>query len=59
MQCIINQIKLTHSDDTKKRAHDSQIVRARESLRLSYGGTSQRQISSTNQRIKSLRQSRH
>ena len=25
-----NQIKLTHYDETKKRAHDSQIVRAKE-----------------------------
>ena len=53
MQCIIiekqsNQI--THFDDTKKRAHDSQIVRAEENLKLSYGGPSQRQASGTNQR---------
>ena len=35
MQCIItenNQIKLTEYDETKKRAHDSQIVRAKETL---------------------------
>ena len=28
-------IKSKHFDDTKKRAHDSQIVRAKENLRLS------------------------
>ena len=33
-----NQIKLTHYDDTKKMAHDSQKVRAKENLKLSYGG---------------------
>ena len=38
MQCIItenNQIKLT-LNDTKKMAHDSQIERAKENLKLSY-----------------------
>ena len=40
-------------------AHDSQIVRAKENLKLSYGGHSQRQASGTNQRIKALRQCRH
>ena len=62
MQSIIannqsNQIN-TH-DDTKKRVHDSQIVRAIENLNLSYGGPSQRQASGTNQRIKALRQGCH
>ena len=36
MQCIIMEntlIKLTHHDETKKRAHDSQIVRAKENLK--------------------------
>ena len=33
-------IKLTHHDETKKRAHDSQIVRAKENLKLSHGGHS-------------------
>ena len=33
-------IKLEHYDDTKKRAHDSHIVRAKEKLKLSYGGPS-------------------
>ena len=35
-----NQIN-TH-DETKKRAHDSQIVRAKENLKLSHGGSSYR-----------------
>ena len=46
MQCIFtdkSQIKLTYYDDTKKRVHDSQIVRAKESFKLSYGGPSHRQ----------------
>ena len=29
-------IKLTHHDETKKRAHDSQIARAKENLKLSH-----------------------
>ena len=33
-----NKIKLTHYDDTKKMAYGSQIVRAKENLKLSYGG---------------------
>ena len=36
MQCIIMEntlIKLTLHDETKKRAHDSQIVRAKENLK--------------------------
>ena len=52
-------IKLTHYDDTKKMAHDSQIVRAKENLKLGHGGPSQRQASDTNQPIKTLRQGRH
>ena len=36
-----NLIKLTHSDETKKRTHDSQKIRAKETLKLSHGaGTS-------------------
>ena len=35
-------IKLTLHDETKKRAHDSQIVRAKENLKLSHGGSSYR-----------------
>ena len=37
MQCIIMEntlIKLLHHDETKKRAHDSQIVRAKENLKF-------------------------
>ena len=43
MQCIIMEnilIKFTHHDETKKRAHDSQIVRAKENLKLSHVGLS-------------------
>ena len=40
----------------QKRAHESQVVRAKENLKLSYDGPSQRQASGTNQRIKALRQ---
>ena len=36
-------IKLTHYDETKKRAHASQIARAKENPKLSYGGPSQGQ----------------
>ena len=39
MQCIIMEntlIKLTLHDETKKRAHDSQIVRAKENLKFFY-----------------------
>ena len=49
MQCIIMEntlIKLTLHDETKKRAHDSQIVRAKENLKLSHGGSSHRQAPS-------------
>ena len=38
----------------QKRARDSQIVRAKENLKLSYGGPSQGHASGTNQRIKVL-----
>ena len=34
--------KLTHHDETKKRDHDSQIVRAKENFKLSHGGPSYR-----------------
>ena len=33
-----NRIKLTHYDETKKMAHDSQIVRAKGNLKLRYVG---------------------
>ena len=42
MQCIImenNLIKLLHHDETMKRAHDTQIVRGKENLKLSHGGS--------------------
>ena len=36
---VVNtQIKLTHYDETKKMTHDPQIIRAKENLKLSYGG---------------------
>ena len=38
-----NIIKLTPCDETK-RAHDSQIVRTKENLKLSHGAPSQRRI---------------
>ena len=38
--------------------HDSQIVRSKGNLTLSYDGPSQRQASGYNQRIKALRQGR-
>ena len=46
-------------DETKKRAHDSQIVRAEENLKLSHGGFSRRQASGSKQPIKALRQGHH
>ena len=49
-----NLIKLTHYDETKKGAHDSQIFRAKTT-----GGPSQRQASGTNRPIKALHQGRH
>ena len=49
-----NLIKLTHYDETKKSAHDSQIVKAKENLKLSHGGPSKRQASCTNPPIKAL-----
>ena len=54
-----NLIKLTHYDETKKRSHDSQIVRAEVNLKLSYCGPSQRQASGTNQPVKALCQGCH
>ena len=35
-------IKLTNYEETKKRAHDSQIVRGKENLKLIHGGSSYR-----------------
>ena len=57
MQYIIiekNLIELTHSDETKEMAHDSQIVRAKESLKLSHVRPSYRQASGTSPPIKAL-----
>ena len=48
-------IKLTNYDDTKKRAHDSQINMAKENLKLSYDEPSQQLASGTNKQIKALR----
>ena len=45
-------IKLTHYDETEKRAHDSQIVRAKENLQLSRSGPSLGQASGTTHRLK-------
>ena len=45
MQCIIMEntlIKLTLHDETKKRAHDSQIVRAKENLKLRHSSLSRK-----------------
>ena len=52
-------IKITHYDETEKRAKESQIVRANENLKLSHGGPSYCQASDTNPQIKILCQSRH
>ena len=40
-------------------AHYSQIVRAKDNLKLSHGGLSQIQASGTIQRMNALRQGRH
>ena len=53
------QIKLTHYNVAKKIAHYSQIVRAKENLKWTYGGPSKRQTSGANLRIKALRQGGH
>ena len=42
-----------------KGAHDSQIVRAKETLKLSNDGPSQRHTQGTNQLFKALRQGHH
>ena len=48
MFIVADLVSLTHYDDTKKMAHVSHIVRAKEYLKLSYGGPSQRKASGTN-----------
>ena len=52
---VWNEIKFK----LKKRAHDSQKVRAKKAFKLSHGGSSYRWASGTNPPIKALRQSRH
>ena len=50
MQCIITEkqkIKLTHYDETKKMAQDSQTVGAKDNLKLIFSGPSQRLVSGT------------
>ena len=54
-----NLIKLPHYDETKKRAHDSQVVRGKENFKLTHGGSSQRHVSGANPPIKALRKGRH
>ena len=41
-------IKLTHHAETKERAHDSQIVRAKENLKLSFSGFDLKKITIKN-----------
>ena len=41
-------MKLTHYDETENRAHNYQIIRAKENLKLSQGGPSYSQASGTN-----------
>ena len=48
-----------HYDETEKRAHDSQIVRTKETLKLNHGGPSYSQAPGTHPQIKALRQGRH
>ena len=55
-----NQINALYRNmETWKRPHDSQIVRAKENLKLSHVGASYSQESGTNPPIKTLRQSHH
>ena len=54
-----NLIKLTTYDETKRRAQESQIDRAKEDLKLSHDGPSQRQATYTNKPIKVISQGRH
>ena len=46
MQCIITEKQYSY-DGTKKRARDSQIVRAKENPKLSYAVPNERQASGT------------
>ena len=54
-----NLIKFTHYDETKTMNYDLQIVRAKENLKLSHGGSSLGQASDTNPSMKVLCQGRH
>ena len=54
-----NLIKLTDYDETKKRAHHPKRFRAKENVKLSHGGPSNRQASGTKLPLKALRGSRH
>ena len=47
-----NLIKLTQNNETKTMAYDPQIVRAKETVKLSQGGASQNQRQSPNHRLK-------
>ena len=58
LHVLLDLIKLTQYDDTKKRAYDSQIVQAKENLKLSHGGLMQRLVSGTNQPIEALHEGR-
>ena len=49
----------TYYDETKEKAHDSQIVKAKENPKLSHGGSSQRQASGTYPPMNVLDQDRH
>ena len=50
--------QINNYDDTLKE-NGLMTHRAKENIKLSYGGPSQRQASGTNQQIKALRQGRH
>ena len=52
-------MKLTYYDETKNMAHDSQIVRSKETPKLSHGKPSQRQASDTYPPMNVLDQDRH
>ena len=55
LQYSIMEKQSNRIGETKKRAHDSQKVRAKENLKLSHGGPSYNQASGTNPPIKTLR----
>ena len=51
-----NLIKLVHNGETKKRAHDSQIVRDNETLKLSHDGPNKDKQQSPDTRAKAIQQ---